>query len=83
MEFPGLVFLVAHPLALHRLFLFFAGQPGRPIIVDITEPPKSELSTLSQVLLGSLGLSGFLALMAITLGIALGGLMFWLRRRSA
>ena len=71
--FPGL-----------RLFAFLVWvQPARPIIVDITEPPKSELSTLSQVLLGSLGLSGVLALMAILLGIGLGGLMFWLRRRSA
>jgi hypothetical protein len=84
MEFPGIVFFVAHALALHRLVVFFAGgQPGRPIIVDITERPKSELSTLSEVLLGSLGLSGFLALMAITLGIALGALMFWIKRRSA
>ena len=84
MEFPGIVFFVARALALHRLFVFFAGgQPGRPIIVDITERPKSELSTLSEVLLGSLGLSGFLALMAITLGIALGALMFWIKRRSA
>ena len=48
--------------------LFLQGQPGGPIIVDITEPPKSELSTLSEVLLGSLGLSGFLALTAILLG---------------
>ena len=71
--FPGL-----------RLFVFLVRvQPARPIIVDITEPPKSELSTLSQVLLGSLGLSGVLALAAITLGIGLGGLMFWLKRRSA
>ena len=84
MEFPGIGFFVAHALALHRLLVFFAGgQPGGPIIVDITEPPKSELSTLSQVLLGSLGLSGFLALMAITLGIALGGLMFWIKRRRS
>ena len=75
---------VAHALALLRGFVFFTGgQPGGPIIVDITEPPKSELSTLSQVLLGSLGLSGFLALMAITLGIALGGLMFWIKRRRS
>jgi hypothetical protein len=71
--FPGL-----------RLFVFLVWvQPAGPIIVDITEPPKSELSTLSHVLLGSLGLSGVLALAAITLGIALGGLMFWLKRRSA
>jgi len=58
-------------------------QPAGPIIVDITERPKSELSPLSQVLLGSLGLSGALALMAILLGIGLGGLMFWIKRRSA
>jgi hypothetical protein len=71
--FPGL-----------RLFVVLVRvQPAGPIIVDITEPPKSELSTLSQVLLGSLGLSGVLALAAITLGIALGGLMFWLKRRAA
>lgn len=63
--------------------LFLQGQPGSPIIVDITEPPKSELSTLSQVLLGSLGLSGALALAAILLGIAVGWLMFWMKRRSA
>jgi hypothetical protein len=83
MEFSDIVFFT-HASALYRLFTFVAGgQPGGPIIVNITEPPKSELSTLSEVLLGSLGLSGFLALMAITLGIALGGLMFWLRKRSA
>jgi hypothetical protein len=63
------------------LFLL-QGKPGGPIIVDITEPPKSELSTLSQVLLGSLGLSGALALMAILLGIGIGGLVFWIKRRS-
>ena len=76
MEFPDVV----HFGTLFALFL--QSQPERPIIVDITEPPKSELSTLSQVLLGSLGLSGVLALMAILLGIGLGGLMFWIRRRS-
>jgi hypothetical protein len=75
---------LAYVFALLRLSVFVAGgQPGGPIIVDITEPPKSELSTLSEVLLGSLGLSGFLALMAITLGIAIGGLMFWVRRRRS
>ena len=75
MEFPVLGFFAAHFLS--------AGQSGGPIIVDITEPPKSELSTLSEVLLGSLGLSGAIALIAILLGIGLGWLMFWLRRRSA
>jgi hypothetical protein len=76
MEFPHLV---------HRIWilsLLVQGQPGGPIIVKITEPPKSELSTLSQVLLGSLGLSGALALLAILLGLIGGGLMFWIKRRS-
>ena len=72
MEFPYLTLFA----------LFLQSQPERPIIVDITEPPKSELATLSQVLLGSLGLTGVLALMAILLGIALGGLMFWIKRRT-
>ena len=75
MEFSN----VGPVFALFRLF--FQGQPGGPIIVKITEPPKSELSTLSQVLLGSLGLSGVLALTAILLGVGLGGVMFWLRKR--
>jgi hypothetical protein len=74
MEFPY--------VTVFTLFLL-QGKPGGPIIVDITEPPKSELSTLSQVLLGSLGLTGVLALMAILLGIGIGGLVFWVRRRSA
>ena len=73
MEFPGVILLA----------LFRQIQPGGSILVEITEPPKSELSTLSDVLLGSLGLSGALALAAILLGICLGGLKFWLKRRSA
>jgi hypothetical protein len=61
--------------------LFLVSQAGGPIIVNITEPPKSELSALSQVLLGSLGLTGVLALMAILLGLGIGGLMFWIKKR--
>jgi hypothetical protein len=75
MEFPDF-------LTLFRLF-FQDQPPGAPIIITITEAPKSDLSRLSDVLLGSLGLSGVLALMAIALGIALGGLMFWIKRRSS
>lgn len=66
----------------YLIALFLQTQPGAPIIVKIVEPPTSELSALSQVLLGSLGLSGALALGAILLGIGLGALMFWLKRRS-
>jgi len=76
MEFPNVAFFVG----LFRLFS--QGQPGGPIIVEITEPQESELSQLSDVLLGSLGLSGVIFLTAILLGIAVGGLVFWLRKRS-
>jgi hypothetical protein len=56
-------------------------QPGA-IIVKIV-PPKSDLATLSDVLLNSLGLSGAIAVFAVLLGLAIGGLMFWFRQRSA
>jgi hypothetical protein len=56
-------------------------QPGGAIIVKLV-PPKSELSTLSDVLLGSLGLSGVLALAGVLLGLAVAGVLFWARRRS-
>jgi hypothetical protein len=68
------------------LFLLFLqsqpGGPDGPIVVNIAEPAKNELSGLRDVLLGSLGLSGLLGLAAILLGIAVGGLMFWIKKRA-
>jgi hypothetical protein len=61
--------------------LLLQEKPDGAIIVKLM-PPKSELATLSDVLLGSLGLSGALALGGILLGLAVGGTLFWLRRRS-
>jgi len=61
--------------------LLLQEKPDGAIIVKLI-PPKSELATLSDVLLGSLGLSGVLALGGILLGLAVGGVMFWVRRRS-
>ena len=58
--------------------------PQSPIIVKIIQPePKSELSTLSDVLLGSLGLTGVIVLAAVVLGAVMGGVMFWVRSRSS
>jgi hypothetical protein len=59
-----------------------AFQPGSPIIVKIIEPP-GDPTGLADVLLGALGITGALAVGALVLGVLLGGLMFWLRRRSA
>ena len=55
-------------------------KPQDPIIVKIVEP--SELSGLADVLLGAIGLTGALTLLAITAGIVVAGLLFWWRSRS-
>jgi hypothetical protein len=66
------------PLALAQ------SKPSSPIIVKIIQPqPKSDLEGLSDVLLGSLGLTGLITVAALLLGAVLAGLMFWVRSRSA
>jgi hypothetical protein len=56
---------------------------SKPIIVRIPQdPPKSELSGLADVLLGSLGLTGVIVIAAILLGVVMAGVMFWMRSRS-
>jgi hypothetical protein len=65
-------------------FALVQAQPPPPIMVKIIQPEaKSDLEGLSDVLLGSLGLTGVITLAALLLGAALAGLMFWLRSRSA
>jgi hypothetical protein len=56
-------------------------KPQDPIIVKIVEP--SELSGLADVLLGAIGLTGVVTLLAIAAGLVVAGLMFWWRSRSA
>ena len=58
-----------------------AQQPASPIIVKLIEPPHSELSGLADVLIGSIGLTGALTLMAFVLGIVVGGILFFIRSR--
>jgi hypothetical protein len=59
-------------------------QAAPPIIVKIIEPEaKSDLEGLSDVLLGSLGLTGVITLGALLLGALMACVMFWLRSRSA
>ena len=55
-------------------------NPQDPIIVKIVEP--SELSGLADVLLGAIGLTGVLTLLAIAAGVVVAGLLFWWRSRS-
>ena len=56
---------------------------NKPIIVKIIPPePKSELSGLADVLLGSLGLTGVIVLAAVVMGVVMAALLFWVRNRD-
>lgn len=58
-------------------------QPSDPVVITITEPQKSEFAQLSDLLLGSLGLTGLLVLASILAACLFAGLLFWLRSREA
>ena len=67
-----------------RLLALAQSPPSKPIIVRIPQdPPKSELSGLADVLLGSLGLTGVIVLAAVLLGAVMAGVMFWVRSRDS
>ena len=51
-----------------------------PIIINLIEPHEKGLD---EVLVGSLGLTGVSVLAALIMGVALAGVMFWVRSRSA
>ena len=55
-------------------------SPTPPIIVKIIEPKKD---TLADVLIGALGLTGVLVLLAIVAAIVFAAVLFWIRRRFA
>jgi hypothetical protein len=58
-------------------------DPVSPLIVKIIEPPKDPTG-LADVLVGALGLTGVLGLAAISIGLVVGAIIFWVRsRRSA
>jgi hypothetical protein len=57
-------------------------QEAAPVIVRIIEPPKDPTG-LADVLVGVLGLSTVLGLSAISIGIAIGVLIFWVRSRRS
>jgi hypothetical protein len=50
-----------------------------PIVVKILEPPER---TLADVVVGAMGLTGLIVVLALVLGVGLAGLMFWVRSRS-
>jgi hypothetical protein len=54
----------------------------KPIIVKIYETPHDPTG-LSDVFIGAIGLTGFIVLVAVVVGIAFAGVLFWYRRRQA
>ena len=56
-------------------------QPNSPIIIKI-EPKRNDAAGLADVLIGALGLSGALVLIAMVAAVIFGSLLFWLRRRK-
>jgi hypothetical protein len=67
--------------ALFSLLTADAQPPASPIIVKLIEPPHSELSGLADVLIGSIGLTGAVTLLALVIGCAVGGILFLVRSR--
>ena len=57
-------------------------QDPAPIIVKIIESPKDPTG-LADVLVGVLGLSGVLSLAAISIGVAIGVIIYWMRSRQS
>jgi hypothetical protein len=51
-----------------------------PVIVKIMEPPPTGLA---EVLLGALGLTGVMTLLALVFAVAVAALLVWFRSRSA
>ena len=67
----------------YAAFLQNPPPPAPPIIVKIVQPEqKSDLEGLSDVLLGSLGITGVITLGALLLGVLMACVMFWLRSRA-
>jgi hypothetical protein len=56
-------------------------QQSNPVIVRIVEPPHDPTG-ISDVLIGAIGLTGFIVLLALLIGLMFGGILYWFRRRS-
>ena len=51
-----------------------------PVIVKLVEPPKDPTG-IAHVVIGALGLTGVITLIAVVLGLVLAAVMFWMRSR--
>jgi hypothetical protein len=56
-------------------------QPD-PYFIDIVEPEPNDAQRIVDVIVGSFGLVGVLAVGAIVVGVIVGGVLLWLRSRD-
>ena len=56
-------------------------QP-EPYVIDISESQPSDAERIVDVLVGSFGLVGVMAIGALLIGGLIGGLLLWLRSRD-
>jgi hypothetical protein len=56
-----------------------AVQASQPIIVKLVEPHQTNVA---DVLIGALGVTGVLVVIAAIAGLLAGGLLFWIRARQ-
>jgi hypothetical protein len=58
---------------------------SQPVIVHL-EPPQSEnaaaVHQLTQIIVGSLGVTGAFVVVALLVGVVIGGVLFWVRSRT-
>ena len=64
-----------------RSRFMFSLQPA-PIIIKINEPPEDPTGIVG-VLIGALGLTGVLTLIALVAGLLMAGVLFWMRSHSS
>ena len=57
-------------------------EQQKPIVVKLMETPHDPTG-LADVLIGSLGLTGAIVLLALVTGAIFAGVLFWYRSRSA
>lgn len=54
----------------------------KPFIVKVIEPEGDPLG-IADTLIGALGLAGGLTLLALIVGLVVGGALFWIRSRAS
>ncbi len=55
--------------------------PEKPFIVKVITPPRDPTG-ISDVIIGSIGLTGAIVLLAILLGLVMAAILFWIRSRN-